>query len=96
MHKTTLILSAAVLALLNSGARTVPDDLRRWIAEPLFAPNPAQIISLTLIALSLMVLMTRLPLIALTGWTWRGLPALWPSHRAMLALVTIGGSLGMA
>lgn len=99
MQKTTLILSAVVLALLNSGARTAPDERAPWIAEPLFTPDPAQIVSLALIALTLMVLMTRPPLIALTGWTWRNRPGVWPSHRAMLAvltLFTIGGSLSMA
>ena len=97
MHKTSLFLSAAVLALLNSGARTLPEGLQ--MPQPLLAPAPAQIISLALIVLTLMVLMTRLPSLSLTGWTWRSLPGVWPSHRAMLALltlVTIGSTLSMA
>ena len=99
MHKTSLILCAVVLAVLNSGARFVTDEFGVWTAQPLLLPQPAQIAALPLISITVLLVLSRIPINALTGWGRHRFLGFSSSHRttfSLLALVAISGSLGMA
>ncbi|WP_028914007.1 hypothetical protein [Pseudorhodobacter ferrugineus] len=104
MRKMTLVLSAAGLSLLNSGARAESQDLGTW-ASTIAAPQPATVAVLALIGMGFLVLLASTPLGTASAKTpphrfkWPSLSGAWPSQRATLALfamIAVGGSLGMA
>jgi hypothetical protein len=111
MRKISLILSAAALSLLNSGARAATDDFGAWVTQPLLTPHPAMVAILALVGMGFLVLLARTPIgttpamhPTATPWKWPrlhrvGLPVLGLSQRntfALLAMIAVSGSLGMA
>ena len=101
MQKISLILSTAALTLQNSGARAATQDLGAWADTPFFAPHPATVALVALIAMGILVLMTSVPIstASLSRWKWPRLPNFWVSPRAtlaLLAMIAVSGSLGIA
>ena len=106
MRKISLILSTAALSLLNSGARAATDDFGAWVTQPLLTPHPAMVAILALVGMGFLVLLARTPIgtPSATPWKWPrlhrvGLPVLGLSQRntfALLAMIAVSGSLGMA
>jgi hypothetical protein len=102
MRKVSIILAASVLTLQNSGARA-----QSALTDAAHVMPPLSFVPLLVLAgMACLLLLAHAPLTTpnsqtgtKTNWSRRSVPSFWPSQRAtfaILAVVTVGGALGLA
>ena len=101
MHRISLILSTAALSLFNSGARAATNDIGSWATQPQIAPQPSMVAILALVGIGCLIMVAHAPIGATPSFRfkWPSLPGFLFSQRAafaLLAMIAISGSMGMA
>lgn len=103
MLKVSLSTAAAAILLQSSGAYAATEAL---VSHTSSAPHPSLVAILALIGMGFLVLMARAPMaksvdtpVSMPRFDWKAMLTAWPNPRAayaLLAIVAVSGSLGLA
>lgn len=109
MLKVSIFTAAAAVLLQTNSAFAASQTLGTLVSHSSAAPHPSLVAVLALVGMGFLVLMARAPVgkrvdttvsaPALLHFNWKAMLTIWPNQRAayaLLAIIAVSGSLGLA